>query len=89
MSFPRLLCGGQSVPQRPRHRDNGLDQKAALAEQAFKAGIATVKYAAALTMVNAAGIECANGQLRARRPYKKRSDEQKRSLETWIEQLRA
>jgi dihydrodipicolinate synthase/N-acetylneuraminate lyase len=47
-----------------------LHKKAALAEQPCKAGIASVKYAAAMTTAKHAGIEGALEMLRPRRPYR-------------------
>lgn len=46
-----------------------LHQKAALAEQPCKAGIAAVKYAASLHSAKKAGIEDASAKLCPRRPY--------------------
>lgn len=46
-----------------------LHQKAALAEQPCKSGIATTKYAAAIYTANAAGIENAVGKMIPRKPY--------------------
>ncbi|TPX12624.1 uncharacterized protein E0L32_000801 [Thyridium curvatum] len=46
-----------------------LHQKAALAEQAIKGGIAPTKYAASLTTAKAAGVEGAENLLQPRRPY--------------------
>lgn len=66
-----------------------LHQVAALAEQGCKAGISTVKYAAALNTARAAGIDAklALEQLRPRRPYKEPSEKEKRNIETLIEPL--
>lgn len=61
-----------------------LHQKAALAEQACKAGIASVKYAAALTTAKKAGIEDAVDKLRPRTPYIAPSDAQKEAIEAQI-----
>lgn len=46
-----------------------LHQKAALAEQPIKAGIAATKYAAAVHSATCAGIKDAAARLRPRRPY--------------------
>jgi 4-hydroxy-2-oxoglutarate aldolase len=46
-----------------------LHQKAALAEQAIKAGIGATKYAAAIHSATYAGIEDAAAKLKPRRPY--------------------
>lgn len=58
-----------------------LHKKAALAEQPCKAGIASVKYAAALNTAKAAGIEGALDMLKPRRPYMEPSDAEKRNIE--------
>ncbi|KAI0007200.1 aldolase [Xylariaceae sp. FL0662B] len=57
-----------------------LHQKAALAEQPCKAGIAAVKYAAAIHTAKAAGIEDAVEKLKPRRPYLEPSDEAKKNI---------
>jgi 4-hydroxy-2-oxoglutarate aldolase len=51
-----------------------LHQKAALAEQPIKAGIAATKYAAAVHSATYAGIKNAAAKLRPRRPYLEPSD---------------
>lgn len=58
-----------------------LHKKAALAEQPCKAGIASVKYAAALNTAKAAGIEGALEKLRPRRPYVEPSEAEKKNIE--------
>lgn len=58
-----------------------LHKKAALAEQPCKAGVASVKYAAALNTAKAAGIEGAVEKLKPRRPYIEPSDAAKRAIE--------
>lgn len=64
-----------------------LHRKAAIAEQACKAGIATVKYAAGITTAKAAGISGASEELKPRRPYLEPSEKEKRSIEAQIEDL--
>lgn len=66
-----------------------LHQKAAVAEQGCKAGISTVKYAAARNTAKAAGIDekLALEQLRPRRPYKEPSELEKKKIEALIEPL--
>lgn len=59
-----------------------LHKKAALAEQPCKAGIASVKYAAALNTAKAAGIDGALEKLKPRPPYTEPSDTEKKSIET-------
>lgn len=64
-----------------------LHKQAALAEQPCKAGIASVKYAAALNTAKAAGIENAVEKLKPRRPYLEPSEAEKKSIEAQIEGL--
>ncbi|KAM0722102.1 hypothetical protein Q7P37_001543 [Cladosporium fusiforme] len=66
-----------------------LHQMAALAEQGCKAGIGTVKYAAARNTAKAAGIDeaLALEQLKPRRPYKEPSEKEKKNIELLIEPL--
>lgn len=66
-----------------------LHQKAALAEQGCKAGIATVKFAVAQVTAKAAGIDesLAKQQLKPRRPYQEPSDKEKKSIEDLIAPL--
>lgn len=64
-----------------------LHKKAALAEQPCKAGIASVKYAAALNTARAAGIEGAVDKLKPRRPYVEPSEVEKKNIEAQIESL--
>jgi 4-hydroxy-2-oxoglutarate aldolase len=61
-----------------------LHKKAALAEQPCKAGIASVKYAAALNTAKAAGIQDAQEKLKPRRPYVEPSEAAKRAIEEGI-----
>ncbi|KAH7353754.1 dihydrodipicolinate synthetase family protein [Plectosphaerella cucumerina] len=58
-----------------------LHKKAALAEQPCKAGIAAVKYAAALNTAKAAGIKDAVEKLKPRRPYVAPSEAAKKAIE--------
>lgn len=64
-----------------------LHKQAALAEQPCKAGIASVKYAAALNTAKAAGIEDAIEKLKPRRPYTEPSEAEKKSIEAQIASL--
>lgn len=64
-----------------------LHKKAALAEQPCKAGIAAVKYAAALNTAKAAGINGAVEKLKPRRPYAEVSDAAKADIESQIADL--
>ncbi|CRJ96564.1 hypothetical protein BN1723_008638 [Verticillium longisporum] len=64
-----------------------LHKKAALAEQPCKAGIAAVKYAAALNTAKAAGIEGAVEKLRPRQPYVEPSAAAKKAIEEQTAEL--
>lgn len=64
-----------------------LHKKAALAEQPCKAGIASVKYAAALNTAKAAGIQDAQEKLKPRRPYVEPSGAAKKAIEEGIASL--
>jgi dihydrodipicolinate synthase/N-acetylneuraminate lyase len=64
-----------------------LHKVAALAEQPCKAGIASVKYAAALNTAKAAGIEGALEKLKPRRPYVEPNEATKKVIENGIESL--
>ncbi|KAH9988646.1 aldolase [Xylariaceae sp. FL0662B] len=57
-----------------------LHQKAALAEQPCKSGIATTKYAVAIYSAEAAGIENAANLLKPRHPYLKPSEAAKNAV---------
>ncbi|KAJ4505537.1 hypothetical protein HRR83_008536 [Exophiala dermatitidis] len=61
-----------------------LHKKAALAEQPCKAGIAAVKFAAALHTAKLAGIDSPQEKLKPRRPYIEPSEEQKKSIQSQI-----
>ncbi|KAJ9638058.1 hypothetical protein H2204_004369 [Knufia peltigerae] len=61
-----------------------LHKKAALAEQACKAGIASVKYAATLTTARAASIHGATKKLKPRPPYVELSEAAKKAVEEGI-----
>lgn len=64
-----------------------LHKVAALAEQPCKAGIASVKYAAALNTAKAAGIEGALEKLKPRRPYVEPNEAARKVIENGIEGL--
>lgn len=68
--FPRTIAQIYQLYQRGRYDEAlALHQKAALAEQPIKAGIAATKYAAAIHSAKYAGIENAVALLKPRRPY--------------------
>jgi 4-hydroxy-2-oxoglutarate aldolase len=68
--FPRTISRIYTLVQEGRTEEAlALHQKAALAEQPIKAGIAATKYAAAIHSATYAGIKNAAAKLRPRRPY--------------------
>ena len=83
--FPKTLVRIYNLYQNGNFQEAmELHKKAALAEQPCKAGIASVKYAAALTTASAAGIEGAVDKLKPRRPYFEPSPVEKKTIETHI-----
>ncbi|ROV89966.1 hypothetical protein VMCG_10084 [Cytospora schulzeri] len=64
-----------------------LHQKAALAEQACKSGIAATKYAAAIFAAKAAGVEDAVNKLKPRRPYMEPSNDAKKVVEETMAEM--
>jgi 4-hydroxy-2-oxoglutarate aldolase len=64
-----------------------LHQKAALAEQPIKAGIAATKYAAAIHSATYAGIKDAAAKLRPRRPYLELADAVKERVRTTMAEV--
>ncbi|GAB1218316.1 hypothetical protein ATERTT37_007570 [Aspergillus terreus] len=86
--FPKTIVHIYNLYQAGRYREAmDLHKKAALAEQPCKAGIASVKYAAALNTAAAAGIQGAMEKLKPRRPYSEPSEVEKRSIEEQIREL--
>lgn len=86
--FPKTLVHIYNLYQSGKFQEAlELHKKAALAEQPCKAGIASVKYAAALNTAKAAGIEGAQEKLRPRRPYVEPSDAEKKNIEAQIATL--
>jgi 4-hydroxy-2-oxoglutarate aldolase len=88
--FPKTIVRIFDLYQEGRMKEAmALHQKAALAEQGCKAGIATVKYAVAQVTAKAAGIDesLAKQQLKPRRPYQEPSDEEMRSIDELIAPL--
>lgn len=64
-----------------------LHQKAALAEQPCKSGIAATKYAAAINTARAAGIQDAETKLRPRHPYTEPSEATKKDVVAQMAEL--
>lgn len=86
--FPKTLVHIYDLYREGRFREAmELHKTAALAEQPCKAGIASVKYAAALNTAKAAGIEGAEEKLRPRRPYVGPSEAEKKAIESQIASL--
>ncbi|TPX09723.1 uncharacterized protein E0L32_009062 [Thyridium curvatum] len=81
--FPKTIVQIYNLYQAGKFQEAmDLHKKAALAEQPCKAGIAYVKYAAALNTAKAAGIEGALEKLKPRRPYVEPTDAEKKSIES-------
>lgn len=88
--FPKTIARIFDLYQEGRMKEAmALHQKAALAEQGCKAGIATVKYAVAQVTAKAAGIDesLAKQQLKPRRPYQEPTEQEKRSIDELIAPL--
>lgn len=88
--FPKTIVKIFDLYQEGRMKEAmKLHQKAALAEQGCKAGIATVKYAVAKVTAKAAGIDesLAKEQLKPRRPYQEPSDQEKSAIDELIAPL--
>ncbi|KAI0473944.1 hypothetical protein GGR56DRAFT_666898 [Xylariaceae sp. FL0804] len=86
--FPRTLVQVYKLYKAGKHDEAlALHQKAALAEQPCKSGIAATKYAAAIHTAKAAGIEGAEAKLRPRRPYLEPSEAAKKSVVAHMEEL--
>ncbi|KAI1433912.1 hypothetical protein GGR50DRAFT_457272 [Xylaria sp. CBS 124048] len=79
--FPRSIVEVYKLYKEGKYAEAlALHQKAALAEQPCKSGIATTKYAAAIYTAKAAGIEGAVEKLRPRRPYTEPSEAAKQNV---------
>ncbi|RYP55725.1 hypothetical protein DL771_012466 [Monosporascus sp. 5C6A] len=86
--FPRTLSQIYRLYKEGKYREAlELHQKAALAEQPCKAGIAAVKYAAAIRTAPDAGIEDAVELFKPRRPYLEASAAMKESVDTQTAEL--
>ncbi|KAF3769210.1 aldolase [Cryphonectria parasitica EP155] len=64
-----------------------LHQKAALAEQPCKSGIAATKYAAAIFSAKEAGVEDAVNKMKPRRPYLEPSDDAKKVVQQTMAEM--
>lgn len=86
--FPKVVMRIYNLWQEGKNQEAlKLHQQAALAERACKAGIASTKYAAALTTAKYAGIEGAVEKLGPRAPYEPVGDAEKQSIAKLIEEL--
>lgn len=79
--FPKTIMRTYELYTNGQHAEAlALQQRSALAESLTKTGIASTKYAAALTSAKSAGIEDAENKLKPRRPYEAPSEETKSSI---------
>ncbi|KAI0023664.1 hypothetical protein F4780DRAFT_729004 [Xylariomycetidae sp. FL0641] len=86
--FPKTIVKVYDLYREGRLREAlELHRTAALAEQPCKAGIAAVKYAAALNSARIAGVDDALERLKPRRPYVAPGDAEKRAIEEGIRSL--
>ncbi|KAI1081847.1 aldolase [Whalleya microplaca] len=86
--FPKSIARIYKLHKEGKYQEAlSLHQKAALAEQPCKAGIAAVKYAAAIHTAKAAGIEGAAEKLKPRRPYLELSKEAKKNIATQMAEM--
>lgn len=80
-TMPKTVVKVYDLWQEGRHAEAlKLHQTAALAERAVKAGIASVKYAAALSTAKDAGIANAEELLKPRHPYLPLTEDQKKAV---------
>ncbi|QIW97894.1 hypothetical protein AMS68_003412 [Peltaster fructicola] len=88
--FPKTITKVYDLYISGKHAEAlGLQQKVALAEQLTKSGIASTKYAAALSSAKSAGIEDTEKRLKPRHPYEAPSDEVKSSIRAAMEEVKA
>ncbi|KAI1103644.1 aldolase [Jackrogersella minutella] len=86
--FPKTLAHIYNLYKEGSYQEAlALHQKAALAEQPCKAGIAATKYAAAIHTAKAAGIEGAVEKLKPRRPYIEPTDAAKQNIAVQMAEL--
>ncbi|KAF2963634.1 hypothetical protein GQX73_g9928 [Xylaria multiplex] len=88
--FPRTIVQIYKLYKEGKYQDAlALHQKAALAEQPCKSGIAATKYAAAIHTARAAGIEGAEEKLKPRRPYTEPPEAAKQNVVAEMAELAA
>ncbi|KAI1261408.1 hypothetical protein F5Y18DRAFT_203738 [Xylariaceae sp. FL1019] len=86
--FPRSIVKIYNLYREGKFQEAlDLHQKAALAEQPCKSGIAATKYAAAINTAKAAGIEGAVEKLRPRRPYTEPNEAAKQNVVAQMAEL--
>ncbi|XDG08830.1 hypothetical protein ABKA04_008445 [Annulohypoxylon sp. FPYF3050] len=86
--FPKTLSHIYKLYKEGKYQEAlSLHQKAALAEQPCKAGIAATKYAAAIHTAKAAGIEGAIDKLKPRKPYIEPTDTAKQNIAAQMAEL--
>lgn len=86
--FPRSIVQIYKLYKEGKYQEAlALHQKAALAEQPCKSGIAATKYAAAIHTGKAAGIEGAEAKFRPRRPYTEPSEAAKQNVQAEMAEL--
>ncbi|KAI5865821.1 aldolase [Durotheca rogersii] len=88
--FPKVISRIYALHRAGEHAAAlALHQKAALAEQPCKAGIAATKYAVAIHSAKAAGIQDAANKLKPRRPYLEPTDAAKAEIAAQMAELAA
>jgi 4-hydroxy-2-oxoglutarate aldolase len=86
--FPRTIVRVYELYRAGRLKEAlELHRRAALAEQPCKAGVAAVKYAAALNSARLAGVEDPLEKLRPRKPYVEVGEKERMSIEEGIKEL--
>ncbi|OHE96339.1 dihydrodipicolinate synthetase [Colletotrichum orchidophilum] len=86
--FPRVTVQIYKLHGEGKHAEAiALHQKAALAEQATKAGIATVKYAASVYTAPRAGLQGQEKLFAPRSPYAEASEDQKKTVHALMDEL--
>lgn len=86
--FPKSLAKIYKLWEEGKNKDAlELHQKAALAEQPCKSGIAATKYAAAIFSAKEAGIEDAVHKMKPRRPYTEPSEDAKKVVQDTMAEM--
>lgn len=88
--FPKSLAKIYRLWQEGKAEEAlALHQKAALAEQPCKSGIAATKYAAAIFSAKEAGVEDAVNKMKPRRPYLEPSEDVKKVVQETMAEMAA